>query len=406
MPGKRIALQRIKLTKETIERMTPPAEGRRYVYDVRIRGLGLCITSTGRRTWYLYRKISGKPERFKIGEFPAFTVQQAIDVAEQLRGRVAGGENPAEERRRRKHVPTLKELFDEFIAAPSRTRDKRTRAERTTAEYRQQFDKYLTAWHDRKINTITKAEVNELHDKLTTDSGPYTANRVLALLKAMFATALDNERLTFNPATRVRKCAEKKRKRRLEANEIPAFFAALKGEPNETLRDFFTLCLYTGARRSNVQAMAWVELDLDAAVWNIPFTKNGEAQRVHLPAPAIAVLKRRKAKAAEGYPWVFPGGKKNRAGHLKSPKVAWKRLIDRGGFTDLRIHDLRRTLGSFQADQGSSLNIIGASLGHKSLEATAIYARTATAPVDQSVDAAVAAIVAASKPKRSNRKTG
>lgn len=60
--------------------------------------------------------------------------------------------------------------------------------------------------------------------------------------------------------------------------------------------------------------------------------------------------------------------------------------ISRTGFNDLRIHDLRRTLGSWQANNGTSLQIIGKSLGHTTQAATAIYARLADNPVRLSVN--------------------
>jgi integrase len=62
---------------------------------------------------------------------------------------------------------------------------------------------------------------------------------------------------------------------------------------------------------------------------------------------------------------------------------------------DLRIHDLRRTLGSWQAKQGASLAIIGKSLNHKSQQATAIYARLDLDPVRTSVNNATAAMLQA-----------
>jgi integrase len=62
---------------------------------------------------------------------------------------------------------------------------------------------------------------------------------------------------------------------------------------------------------------------------------------------------------------------------------------------DLRIHDLRRTLGSWQAKTGASLVIIGKSLNHKSPSATAIYARLDLDPVRQSVNTATAAMLEA-----------
>jgi len=63
---------------------------------------------------------------------------------------------------------------------------------------------------------------------------------------------------------------------------------------------------------------------------------------------------------------------------------------------DLRIHDLRRTLGSWQAASGSSLPIIGRSLGHKQMQTTAIYARLSLDPVRESVERATSAMLAVS----------
>ena len=77
------------------------------------------------------------------------------------------------------------------------------------------------------------------------------------------------------------------------------------------------------------------------------------------------------------------------------PKKAWARLLERAGIENLRIHDLRRTLGSWQAKTGASLAIVGKSLNHKSHSTTAIYARLDLDPVRESVDRATGAILAA-----------
>ena len=55
---------------------------------------------------------------------------------------------------------------------------------------------------------------------------------------------------------------------------------------------------------------------------------------------------------------------------------------------NLRIHDIRRTLGSYQAITGASLHVIGKSLGHKSSISTQIYARLTTDPVRASMETA------------------
>jgi len=58
------------------------------------------------------------------------------------------------------------------------------------------------------------------------------------------------------------------------------------------------------------------------------------------------------------------------------------------------MHDLRRTLGSWQALTGATLQIIGKSLGHKSIEAAGVYARLTTDPVREAVEKATQTMVA------------
>jgi hypothetical protein len=72
----------------------------------------------------------------------------------------------------------------------------------------------------------------------------------------------------------------------------------------------------------------------------------------------------------------------------------------------VQIHDLRRTLGSWQALGGSSLQVIGKSLGHTQVSTTAIYARLTIDPVRESVGKATAAIWAAGEKKAQKAPAG
>ena len=61
-------------------------------------------------------------------------------------------------------------------------------------------------------------------------------------------------------------------------------------------------------------------------------------------------------------------------------------MLKISGIKDLRFHDLRRTLGSWQAASGESMLIIAQTLGHQSLQSTAIYARLNLDPVRKSMN--------------------
>ena len=174
----------------------------------------------------------------------------------------------------------------------------------------------------------------------------------------------------------------------------------MDAEPSETIRDFIYISLLTGARKSNVMAMAWADIDLDAATWTIPDTKSGQPVTLPLVPDAVRILASRPHNSQH----VFPS--RIGTGHLVSPQKAWRSILNRAGLKDLRVHDLRRTLGSWQAAQGTSLPIIGRSLGHSSTASTAVYARVHLDPVREAMTSATAAIVAAGKPKKKSARKG
>ena len=140
-----------------------------------------------------------------------------------------------------------------------------------------------------------------------------------------------------------------------------------------------------------------IEKDLDEGVWTIPAEKfkTGDEMEVPLVPEAIEILTRRQND--NGSEWVFPGPGKT--GHLVDPTKIWERILERAEITNLRIHDLRRTLGSWQARAGASLYVIGRTLGHKNPQTTAIYARLDLDPVRLAVKAATDAMMATAKAK-------
>ena len=184
----------------------------------------------------------------------------------------------------------------------------------------------------------------------------------------------------------------KSRERFLQPAELSRFFAALSVESDDLIKDFIFLSLYTGARRTNVLGMRWEDINFDLALWRIPITKNGDSQTVPLTNSAMEVLKRRFDARTQDE-WVFPG--KGTGNHFVEPKRAWHRLLERAKIENLRIHDLRRTLGGYMAIGNTSLQIIGKALGHKSLAATEIYARLSAGPVRAAMEQAQNTILTA-----------
>lgn len=382
----------LNFTKAAIEALPMPEKGWKYYYDTKVSGLAIGIGPSGVKTFILYRKVNRKPERIKIGRYPDLTVDKARTQALTLIADIAGGTNPAELKRARRAEMTFGELFDQYYENHSVPHKK------TAAEDKQKFEKYLSSNGDginlasRQLSEITKAAVAQLFTKISKDH-KVMANRVLALVSSIFGKAIEwgiwNQ---INPCHGIRKHSEVSRDRFLQPDELPKFFEQVLAYPNATVRDYILVSLLTGARRGNVLAMRWDQVNLDRAEWRIPDTKNGTPQSIPLVPDVIAILRARDKERGDS-PFVFPGS--GEAGHLVSPKKAWRIILDKAGIADLRLHDLRRTMGSWQAGTGANLSVIGRSLNHKSTQTTAIYARLWLEPVRNSMETAATAMLQA-----------
>ena len=379
-----MASKTINFTKVALERLVlPPAGKRAYYYDEKEKGLIIDVRPSGTKSFYLYKKLNGKPERMFLGQFPDLSIENARKACATKKGEIAQGENPQEERRKIRGEITLGEFFKLYLERHSKPHKKSWQFDE------REINKYLSHWFNRRLSEITRNEVHKLHSKLGVENGRTQANRVLERVRNMYNKAREWGWEGDNPGIGIKKFKEVSRDRFLNAQELPRFFAALE-EESELISDFFQIALFTGARKTNVLMMQWAEIDMHLRTWRIPHTKNGEPQTLPLSEEAFQILKRRK-KDADSV-WVFPGTGKE--GHLVDPKKAWLRITKRGGFEDLRIHDLRRTLGSWLAASGVSLPIIGKTLGHKSSQSTQIYARLNLDPVRESLKKATDAMFA------------
>ncbi len=396
---------RLLFSQKAVEKIPVPESGRVHYYDVRVRDLGLRVEASGRKSFFWFRKVRGRPTFRSIGVFGPTSVEQARGKAHELSGTLDKlkrndyeGKDPFD---RRPGEPTLGALLEDYIA--KRIKQHTKCPERAEANARWLFDRYLSHWQGRKLGVIRRKEdVRALHAEIGQEHGHVSANRVIQLLRAMYNFALREDWQGENPAKGITRFYEPPRERFLEPNEAPRFFEALKSEQHRDLADFILLALTTGARRGNLFAMRWDELDLMRACWTIPQAKTKSRKTYVLPLvdQAIEVLKARRRRI-DGE-WVFPG----RTGHLTTLKKPWARFRKRAGVPDMRVHDLRRSCGSWAAGAGISLPLIGRLLGHASPSATAVYAKLDLSAVRAAAKLAAGTLFAAAEPKLLKRAGG
>lgn len=372
--------KKFQFTKKAIDALPSPPRLTFY-YDAGEPGLAVGLLPSGRRTFYLYKKVEGQPKQIKLGVYPDFTIDQARDKVRKLKGAIANDEDPVKLARKKKGEMTFGELFKWYMEAHSKPRKK------TWRQDERRFDCYLKGLAGQRISRVSRADLRQLHADLGKEH-PATANKVLLMVQSIFTQAIYHEVFDgANPAIGIRKFKEQSRERRLTAEEMKRLLAAVAEDPSDYLGDFVLLALYTGQRCGNLLAMRWNQVDLQEGLWTIPVTKNGRSHLVPLEAQEIAILKRRQNN---GSSWVFPGV--GASGHIEEPKKAWATLLTRANIDEFRIHDLRRTHGSWMLNTGSSLEVIGKSLAHQDADTTAIYARLDLATLREAKGRAIAAM--------------
>jgi integrase len=451
--------ERIKFTIAAIEALQPPVSGDQLYYDVDERWHAVRIFASGERCFYVYRKVAGKPVKQLLGVFdarlpasreipkgtdpieyignrPALNPRMSQALARAFNVELSKGVNPADvaraARRARDGELTLAQGFERYEKDYLRPHGKRS-----AVDLRQLFERYLGAistdakklhgrkrtksphavdWSRQRLSSIEKGDVRRLMVALKDGHGASTANRAFELLRAMYNKLIEwNLYDGDNPCAGIEKFEEQSRDRFLQGDELPAFFTALDALPAGTLKDFVQLALYTGARRNNVLGARWADIDLHASLWTIPgkVSKSGKPMTVPLTRRALEVLQRRRETDPKSA-YVFPAA--SATGHMAMPKRQWAAFVKSTGLPDLRLHDLRRSAGSWAAMTGASLPIIGKALGHKSAASTEVYARLQADPVLSALQRAQDAMASAAgqpgakvhdlaKRRRSRRRT-
>jgi integrase len=401
---------KIKLTTRSLDAL-PSKENRYNVFDSDTDHLGIAVHPSGRRTWFHLVKHDRKPKRTTLGQWPALDLETARAKALEINSSLAtwalkdyDGPSPFN----KKPSETFGDLFDGYL---TRHLVDTKHPEKAVARAQWMADKYFPSWKGKKASSIRSKDVKDLYAEVGARIGRngqrtrHMANRVLQLIRAVFFWAIEAEVWTGkNPASKAlnKKSGlfrEPKRKRFLNADELARLYRALKAESNPDFKDYVLLSLWCGARKSDVLSMEWEHVEpLENHAWNVPATTKEEPYLCALSDEAGSILKARRKQRTENARWVFPSW--GTSGHVVDYKRAWKQIVTRARIAGVRQHDLRRTLASWQAMQGTSLQIIGKTLGHaSSLASTEIYAQLSNEPVAEAVSSANAAMLAAMKKK-------
>jgi integrase len=220
-----------------------------------------------------------------------------------------------------------------------------------------------------------------------------TVNRYMASLSAVFTWAAE-ERLTpagwSNPCRTMRRLPEKDgRVRFLDEAERGRLFKACKASSYPRLFALVLMAMKTGARRGELLALTWRDVDLDAGRASLGRSKNGDRRVLVLLSDVIEAL--RPFESSDPARLVF-GSVRSKYHSPVSLETPWRTAVAAAALKNFKFHDLRHCCASYLAQAGTPLNVIAEVLGHRRLDMSQRYAHLTVATKASAMLAALGSI--------------
>jgi integrase len=396
-----------KITKRSVESATVKATDY-IIWDDDLSGFGVRIFATGKRSYLIQYRAQGRSRRFTIGAHGVWTPELARREARVQLGRVARGENPAEERDLDTHAITMKELcrlyladLDAGLILGKRGRPKKPSTIGTDSGRIKRH--IIPLLGRRRVKDVTRADVNKamkdimagktatsvktgkLRGKALVRGGTGTATRTIGLLGGIMTYACEAGIIDANPVHGIRKPKDNVRERRLSEAEYRMLGSILRGvEANGQYAiavEIIRLLALTGCRRSELIKLRWNEVDTEGSCLRLEDSKEGKSIRpVGLPVIEGLQLRRETAYGAH----VFPGqGEDNAFGAFANH---WAKIIGNTSLADVTPHVLRHSFASIANDLGFTEITIAALLGHAKGSVTSKYVHALDATLVMAAD--------------------
>ncbi len=397
-----------RLTKRVVDAAKPKGRDH-FMWDDDLPGFGLRVFASGRKSYLIQYRASGRTRRYTIGLHGKFTPDEARKRAARLLAEVADGGDPSGERTEARKAMTVAEVADLYLSEGLAEKPNK-KASSWKADASNIRRHILPLLGRRLAKSLTQADVARFQSEVAAGrtaadektgfrgraivkGGKGTAARSLAVLAAMLQFGVGRGLLPSNPGRGVKPYKGEKKERFLSEAEVSRLAETLATMEAEhalpaVAAAAIRLLLLTGCRKNEILSLRWEWIDFDRGGLCLPDSKAG-ARTIPLAAPALEIL----AGLPRSSEWVLPAAKGD--GHYVGLGKAWERVRERAGLDGVRAHDLRHSFASFAVADGATLYLVGKVLGHRQARTTEVYAHLHDDPVRAVADRTAARIAAA-----------
>lgn len=369
----------VRITKTVVDAAKPAARDQ-FLWDDRQSGFGVKVTSGGGKVFIYQYRMGGrgsKVRRYTIGKHGNFTVEQARKQADALALAVANGMDPQQA----KIAGRARAIDLAFSGYVERFREGCLERE-WPATHQQAYNllvqRVVPTLGDTPLPDIARKDIRAVLEPLLVM--PATASLVFAVLRRLFSWAVECEDIERSPIEGMRPPPKPVSRDRVLSDRELALVWQTAEELKYPFGPIVQLLILTGARREEVAAMDWAELDRATCSWALPAgrSKNGQRAENTLSGAAAAVLDGIAARGGLDGCWPRSGfvfsttGTTSVSGYSKAKRRLDEIIAAKAEAEGLpmpeawRLHDLRRTLATGLQRLGVRLEVTEAVLHHVS----------------------------------------
>lgn len=368
----------------------PVGKSQAFLWDAKAPGLGVRATAAGAKSYIFQGKVHGATVRLTIGDPRSWTIDRAQEEARRLQTLIDAGIDP------RQHAAEQRAAHEARMAE----------ARRQDATLADAWRVYLEAnrakWSERHfqdhLNLSQSGGEAKRRGSGQTRPGPLAALMPFKLSE-LNADAVANW-LALEAQTRPTNTEQSFRKLRafirwteetpayrgivpvdaytarsvrgalprvgaregdvLQREQLTTWFAAVRAIQNPVISAYLQGLLITGARREELAALRWTDVDFQWRSLSIA-DKIEDAGRAIPLTPYLASLLSALPRRNE---WVF-SSPAAADGKIAEPRIAHTKALTAAGLPHVSLHGLRRSFGTLAEWCEVPVGIVAQIMGHK-----------------------------------------
>ena len=399
--GKRSTMAKVKFTAGRVAGFKcEDGKSQSFLWDSEAPGLGLRATANGAKSYMFQAKLNGQAIRVTIGAPGTWSILEAQAEARRLKVIIDNGQDP---RQVKAAGLEAEQAARDARQAAVEAKQIQDRHETLTLGmvwplYVESRRKRWSEWHIRDHENVVRAGgVQKVRGKGLTEPGPLASlldvrlsdlsgKHIGAWLAKEAETRPTQAALSFRllsvfvnwcdsqaeyaglvpagacKAQQVRDEMPSKNAKEgdsLQREQLAPWFKAVREMGNAVQSAYLQALLLTGARRRELAALRWEDVNFQWLSMTIRDKVEGERTIPLCPyvAHLLAALPRRNE-------WVF-SSPTSANGQLAEPTPGHKRALIAAGLPDLTLHGLRRSFGSLAEWTETPAGVVAQVMGHK-----------------------------------------